>query len=237
MKLAIMQPYFFPYLGYFDLINKVDRWIVFDTPQYIRHGWVNRNRILHPTAGWLYIIVPVNKYSRGTSISQIESSSTQDWRNKILGQLEHYRKRAPFFDETVQLVKQCLAVDEPSLSRLNAFVLDQVCEQLEIPFQFDFSSEMSLELGPINGPGDWALQISRALNASTYINPPGGAHLFDRAEFEKYGIELAIQDYSSFTYPTGSYEFIPDLSIIDVMMWNSAAAIKAFLDEAKSKEA
>lgn len=197
---------------------------------------MNRNRILHPTSGWLHIIVPVKKHSRGTPIWQIEASASQDWCDRIIGQLDHYRKRAPFFHETVQLVQACLAVKETSLSRLNVSVLRQICELLEIPFQYDYLSEMSLELEPIDGPGDWALQISRSLNASEYINPPGGAHLFSRQEFEKYGIELTIQDYYSFNYATGPYQFIPDLSVIDVLMWNSVGTIRAHLDEVKSKE-
>ena len=79
MKVGIMQPYFFPYLGYFDLINRVDKWIVFDTPQYIRHGWVNRNRILHPHQGWQYIVVPLKKHDRDTSINQIETADPTEW--------------------------------------------------------------------------------------------------------------------------------------------------------------
>ena len=71
MKLGIMQPYFFPYPGYFALIAQVDRWVVFDTPQYMRHGWVNRNRILHPGSGWQYIVAPLVKHRRSTSIRDI----------------------------------------------------------------------------------------------------------------------------------------------------------------------
>ena len=97
MKLGIMQPYLFPYLGYFDLIHCTDRWIVFDTAQYIRHGWINRNRILHPTSGWQYFIIPVKKQSRNTPICDIQVSDNPGWRARVLGQLEHYRKRAPYF--------------------------------------------------------------------------------------------------------------------------------------------
>ena len=71
VRLGIMQPYFFPYLGYFDLINRTDRWIVFDTAQYIRHGWVNRNRILHSDSEWQYILVPLKKHSRKAAIKDI----------------------------------------------------------------------------------------------------------------------------------------------------------------------
>ena len=236
MKLAIMQPYFFPYLGYFDLINRVDRWIIFDTPQYIRHGWVNRNRILHPTSGWQYIIVPLKKHHRDTPIYEIQLNRTQDWVGKIINQLEHYSKKAPFHHDTIDLVKRCLAYEEPNLARLNATILREICDVLEIPFDFEYYSEMSLKIGPIQGPGDWALRISRVLDAKEYVNAPGGDHLFDPRWFKQEGIKLTIQKYDSFHYDTAPYEYIPDLSIIDVLMWNSLATVKAYLDDVKATE-
>ena len=102
MRLGIMQPYFLPYLGYFDLIRNTDRWIVFDTPQHIRHGWVSRNRILHPTAGWQYILVPLQGHSHKTAIRDILINDASPWRQRILGQLEHYRRRAPHFERTFE---------------------------------------------------------------------------------------------------------------------------------------
>ena len=120
--LGIMQPYFFPYLGYFDLINYTDRWIVFDTVQYIRHGWVNRNRILHPKEGWQHIVVPLKKHSRDTTIKDIEISKEPKWRKRILGQSQHYKKKAPYFYETYQLIEECLTIEECSISRLNVAI-------------------------------------------------------------------------------------------------------------------
>ena len=231
-----MQPYFFPYMGYFDLIHKVDRWVVFDTPQYIRQGWVNRNRILHPQAGWQYIVVPLKKHSQQTRINRIEIASPHDWRGKIVAQLTHYRRKAPFYDQTLQLVEHCLANTERSLSRLNVSILECVCRVLGIRFTYHYFSDMTLELGPIRGPGDWALQIAAALEASAYINPPGGADLFNPAEFETKGIKLIIQRFRSFTYDTGPYDFIADLSIIDALMWNSPDTIRAYLDQQRAGE-
>jgi hypothetical protein len=95
---------------------------------------------------------------------------------------------------------------------------------------------MSLDLGPIQEPGDWALQISRALDMKEYINAPGGDHLFNPRRFEKEGIKLSIQKYDSFHYDTDSYEYIPDLSIIDVLMWNSPPSVHAYLAGMKQKE-
>lgn len=236
MKLVIMQPYFFPYAGYFDLIHRVDKWVVFDTPQYIRHGWVNRNRILHPQSSWQYIVVPLKRHSRDTPINQIQTASHQDWQGKIIGQLGHYKKKAPFYGETIDLVERALSSKETSLSRLNVSILQTVCQTLEITFNYCYSSEMSLDLGPVDKPGDWALQIAAALKATEYINPPGGAHLFDSQQFEKYDIKLTIQSFTNMVYDTGPYGFEPDLSIIDVLMWNSPGSVKAHLDRQASRE-
>lgn len=230
MKLGIMQPYFFPYLGYFDLINSVDKWVIFDTPQYIRHGWVNRNRILHPKSDWQYIIVPLKKHLRNTPIKEIEIADGIDWRSRILGQIMHYKKRAPSFEETIGFVKRCLSNDDTSLSRLNVSILEKVCEKLGIQFDYNFFFEMDIELDPVEGPGDWALRISEAMGASEYVNPPGGVDLFDARKFEDKGIKLTIREFKNFEYDCRRYKFIPGLSIIDVFMWNSCIKIREYLD-------
>lgn len=230
MKLAIMQPYFFPYLGYFDLIHRTDRWIVFDTAQYIRHGWVNRNRILHPNTGWQYIAAPLRKHHRNTPIADIFVKEGRDWRDRVCGQLVHYRKRAPYYEATADLVRDCLDNDEPSLARLNIAILDKICRHLRIPFRYEFFSDMNLRLGPVAGPGDWALRISEALGASEYVNPPGGEALFDKAGFEKAGIKLTIQRFENMTYRCDGYDFEPALSIVDILMWKSSSAVLQYLE-------
>jgi hypothetical protein len=217
-------------LGYFDLINSVDKWVVFDTAQYIRHGWVNRNRILHPKSGWQYIIVPLKKHSRNTPISEIEISRGMDWKSRILGQIMHYKKQAPLFEEMIGFVETCLSDGDTTLSRLNVSILGKVCERLEIQFDYNYFSEMDIELAPIEDPGDWALGISEAMGASEYVNPPGGMSLFDARKFADKGIKLTIREFKNFEYPCGRHKFIPGLSIIDVFMWNSLCKIKEYLD-------
>ncbi|MCZ7574941.1 MAG: WbqC family protein [Ardenticatenaceae bacterium] len=230
MKLGIMQPYFFPYLGYFDLINYVDKWIVFDTVQYIRHGWINRNRILHPQEGWLYIVVPV-KPSRDSYIRNVTVDNGHDWKQRIIGQLGHYKRKAPYFHETVALVRECLDPEETSISRLNTNALSKVCERLGIGFDYRVLSEMDIELGPVEGPGDWALRISEALGAEEYVNPPGGVDIFDEAMFAASNIKLTFRRLPPLEYTCRGYEFIPNLSIIDLLMWNKPEFIKGYLDE------
>lgn len=238
MKLAIMQPYFFPYLGYIDLIRQAEEWIVFDTAQYIRHGWVNRNRVLHPKEGWLYVVVPVQKQPQSTPISEtVIVNDGGRWRRKIIGQLQHYRKHAPFFQETMSLVKKGISSGKTSIAQLDIDCVSLVCEYLGIGFHYRYFCDMDLELGPIDGPGDWALRISEAVGATEYINAPGGADLFDRSKFEDAGIQLTIQKPVDFVYDCHGYDFQPRLSIIDVMMWNSPQSIRDYLISRQQEEA
>jgi len=226
MKLGIMQPYFFPYPGYFSLIAQCDKWVVFDIPQYIRHGWVNRNRILHPGEGWQYIVVPLKKHGRNTPICDVRISDNENWSEKILHQLAHYRKRAPFFDDTMAFIKDCLSGDQDSLASLNVEILKKSCAHIGIELDTLIASELTIETDQIQGPGDWALVISKHLGASEYINPPGGAHLFDTAAFEEAGIKLTIQRYDDMEYSCRGYNYVPGLSIIDALMWNSPEKIR-----------
>ena len=230
MILGIMQPYFFPYLGYFDLIHYSTRWVVFDTVQYIRHGWVNRNRILHPEKGWQYITVPLAKHSRETLIQDVRVSNDDSWRGRILGQLQHYRKKAPFYHDVYELVQECLSIPERSLSRLNVLIIERLCSFLGIRFDYAFFSDMELALGPVTEPGDWALRISEELGAEEYVNPPGGEHLFDKSKFAESGILLTIREFPIFYYNCNGYLFEPHLSLIDGLMWNPAATVTQFFE-------
>jgi len=232
MKLGIMQPYFFPYLGYFDLINQTEEWIVFDTVQYIRHGWVNRNRVLHPKQGWQYVIVPVKKHSQSTLISETEiMNDGGKWREKIIGQLQHYKRRAPFFQEAMALVKGGVFSENTSIARLNVNCLSLVCEYLGIEFRYQYFSDMHLDLGPIDGPGDWALRISEAMGATEYINPLGGVGIFAPEKFHAAGIKRTIRQLPPMEYQCSPYEFIPNLSIIDVLMWNEPEKVREHLEK------
>jgi hypothetical protein len=229
MKLGAMQPYFFPYIGYFDLIYRTDFWVVFDVAQYIRHGWINRNRVLHPTEGWQYINVPIKHHHYTAPISEIRIAEDGRWRDKLLGQLHLYKRKAPFSKEVIDIVSACLHDTDGSITQLNINSVEAVCAYLGIPFHYKIFSEMNLKLGSVEGSGDWGLRISEALGASEYINPPGGAHLYDRSKFEAAGMKLTIQRPVNFVYDCNGYEFEPNLSIIDVMMWNPPEAVRTYL--------
>ncbi len=235
MKLGVMQPYFFPYLGYFDLIGWADEWVVFDTAQYIRHGWVNRNRILHPTEGWQYVTAPLKKHHRETAICDIAVNNDVAWKKKIIGQVQHYKRKAPFFEQVEAMLSRVLAYRGESLTELNILALQAVCELLGIDFTFSRSSHFVDELPPNCGPGDWALEICRRCGATEYLNPPGGEGLFDRDAFRQAGIDLCIQDFASITYAPRGYSFEPNLSVLDVMMWVPAREVVAYLRDVGSQ--
>lgn len=231
MKLGIMQPYFFPYLGHFDVINQTDRWVVLDATQYVPKSWMNRNRILHPTRGWQYMTVPVHHHDR-CPINDVTLVDRDAACRRILGQIEHYRRgRAPFFGAVRELIESCFAgVEAETLVALNVRSLALTTSYLGIPFDYTVFSEA--DIVPTAGMvrGDWALEISTALGATEYINPPGGRGLFDAAEFAARGIRLAFTDMVDFRYPCGRYAFVEHLSIVDAMMWNPPEAIRAYLD-------
>ncbi len=152
MKLAIMQPYFVPYLGYFALIKHTDQWVVFDTPQFIRHGWIERNRILKPAEGWQYIKIPLVKFKRETPINKVRINRNEDYRRRILAQIKHYKKRAPYYNETIDLIRNLLSFNTDSLVELNIKALEHICEYLDIPLYYTKFSDFHEEIPPINNP-------------------------------------------------------------------------------------
>jgi hypothetical protein len=231
MRLGIMQPYFFPYLGYYSLIKHTDQWIVFDEVQYIRHGWIERNRILKPGEGWQYIGVPLQKHERETKIKNIRLRD-EDWRGKIFRQLEHYRK-APFYQQTMDVIEKCFQINTDNLTQLNAHILKTTCEYLDILFNYQIFSEMDLNIEPVHDAGEWALNISKAIGATHYINPPGGVELFDKEKFNLAKIELRFLSIELQPYSQRRKTFEPGLSIIDVMMFNDKEKINKMLNDFK----
>lgn len=221
MRLAIMQPYFFPYIGYFQLMNAVDQWIVFDTPQYIRHGWVNRNRVLSQGKnGWKYITIPIQKCSRGTAISAIKISES-DWRTDLNRSFDYYSaNKAPFLDETIAFIEEALDQSCEFLIDLLVATLTQTLKHLGLEKPLTRFSEMDISIGDVNHPGQWAVNISGAVGASVYINPPGGREIFVADEFAQRSIDLRFLAPQLDAYDQCRTEFIPGLSIIDCLMFN-----------------
>ena len=174
MRIAIMQPYFFPYLGYYSLIKHTDQFILLDEVQFIRHGWIERNRILKQNEDWLYIKVPLLKEGRETIIKDVKINNTINWKQIIISQLAIYKKTAPYYYSVINLIKSIFANDYNDIVSLNKASLEIVCKYLSIETDFKVFSEMDLAIEPPNEPDEWALNICKTIGGvKEYWNPPG----------------------------------------------------------------
>ena len=232
MKIGIMQPYFFPYLGHFALIDAVDKWVVFDVTQYTPKSWMNRNRILHPKSGWNYVTLPLEKSSISLSSCDVYVRDIDKVKATILGKISHYKKQAPFYWQVVDIITRTFEnATSSKLVDINVSSLKETCDYLGVTFDWDICSELGLSFPQNMGPGDWAPYISEQLKATVYINPSNGIRLFDTHDFTQKHIELHAMSFSSFEYETGSMDFEKNLSILDVMMWNSPSTIRQKMKE------
>ena len=221
MKIAIMQPYLFPYIGYFSLIKNTDHFVFFDTPQYIRKGWINRNRILGAAGKDVYFTVPVEKCPRETAIKEVKISYKENWKEKWMGQLTFYKKRAPYYSNIIQLVWEVLNDDTPYISELAINSVIKTCQYLGVNLNYDIYSEMNLQPFRVEAPDEWALEITQAMQYDTYVNPPGGKAFFNADKYKQANIELEFLSQEILEYNQRVREFVPGLSILDVMMFCS----------------
>ncbi len=230
MKLGLMQPYFLPYLGYFDLIRQTDEWVFFDTAQYIRRGWVNRNRLTKQGGGWAYITVPVQHAPLQTAINKILTDDSQPWPSRILAQFDVLRGSSPFHKPVRAILAAAIEMSFTSIAELNIRLTAAYCAYLGLPLRMRRLSELPLGQMSVSEPGDWALRLCLELGADGYLNPPGGRDLYDPARFASHGIRLEIQSFRPMLYATPGFEFVENLSIIDVLAWNDPRAVMEHLD-------
>jgi hypothetical protein len=234
-RIGIMQPYFFPYLGHFAVIANVDRWVVFDVSQYTPKTWINRNRVLHPSHAWMYVTVPVQGSSQRKLIREMMLNAPDEALSSIKGKLAHYKKKAPFYEDVIHLVERTFSERfDDSLVALNVSSLRIVSEYLTINFDYDLCSKMGLDLSRVEHPGQWALRIAAQVGATEYINPVSGAHLFRPEEFEASGVQLGFVEMPAMHYDPKPYQFIPSLSVLDVLMWNHPRDVRRFVQERSS---
>ena len=220
-----MQPYFFPYIGYFQLIANTDQFIFFDIVQYNKKSWMNRNRILHPSKpdDFQYISVPIAKHNKGSLIKDVDISHDEKWQNKILGQLTVYKKlKAPFYNEVNQIVREILSKECNTLLDLSIESTRTICDYIGIEFNYEIASRINFDKSSISQPGDWALEISKHKKASEYINPPSGYDIFDENKFLDNNIKLSFLKSSLSPYSQSwRKNFKSGLSVLDLIMFNA----------------
>lgn len=224
-----MQPYFMPYIGYFQLINSVDKFVIYDNIQYTKKGWINRNRILINGKDQL-ITIPIKKDSDYLNVVERElSESWENDKNKMLNVIKSSYNKAPYFQEIFELILKCLNNPETNLFR---FIYDSIIlinGYLEIKTPIVISSTVNIDhtLKSQNK----VLSLCKKQNADVYINSIGGIELYDKEIFKQNGIELNFIKSNPIKYKQFNNEFVPWLSIIDIMMFNSKVKIQEYLNE------
>ena len=226
MKLAIMQPYFFPYIGYFQLVNAVDKFVFYDDVNYIKRGWINRNR-LFLSGAVRYITVPLIAASSFEKINRTRVRSEDDWPEQILSVIHQSYAKAPHYRAVANLVEKVLNSHDGYISTLAKNSIIAVTNYLEINKDFCASSSVyeNQELRSI----DRVLDICRREKTSQYWNLPGGKDLYQSETFKNENIELKFIDTVITSYQQMVSEFQPGLSILDVLMFNDREAVKEMI--------
>jgi len=223
MRLAIMQPYFFPYIGYFQLIAAVDMFIVYDNIKYTKKGWINRNRILQNGKD---VMFSLSLSSGSDTLDVCERELAADFnRDKLLNQFKGAYRRAPYFAQTLPLVEQIVRYEEANLFRFLHHSIVKTCEHLGITTEIRISSGIAIDHDLKNQ--NKVLALCEAVGATTYVNSIGGTELYSKEIFQEKGIELKFIQSKPFEYLQFDHSFVPWLSIIDVMMFNSREEIIA----------
>lgn len=222
MKVAIMQPYFLPYLGYWQLLQEADVFVLFDVVKFKKRSWMPRNRVLHPDPNkeFNYIKLPCNA-SSDTLISDVSIAIGSDWLTQIQGILSVYRRmNAVNYDLVEQFFKRWAFSGE---ERFTDFIELQIKDLLPIlgsKCQLMKATDIEFNHADVRAPGTWALEIAKALKATTYINPYGGADIFDEELYRINGIDLRFLRSHLTEYPQGNRpSFSSGLSIIDKLMF------------------
>jgi hypothetical protein len=230
MKLAVMQPYIFPYIGYFQLINAVDKFVFYDDVNFIKKGWINRNRILVNSSDFLFA-VPLQKISQNILIkdTQIKTSDYDVWKNKFLQTIEMNYKKAPHFVDVFKLITNILESDDLSSSGLAVNSVKKISHYLDVQTEFIISSQTyeNINLGRQNR----IIDICQQEESNHYINAVGGQELYKKEDFIQQGIKLNFLQTLPIEYKQFKNEFIPWLSIIDVLMFNSTEEVRIMINQ------
>jgi hypothetical protein len=226
MKLAIMQPYLFPYLGYYQLVAAVDKFVFYDDVNFINRGWINRNRILLNGEAF-YITVPLAGASQCKKINEISVHNEGRWRKKMLESIRHSYAKAPHFDSVNPIISDIFLANDSHISRLAIRSVTTMSDYLGLKTEFVMSSSI-YKNADLKGDNR-ILDICGREKTTFYYNLPGGRDLYDKNIFESRGVCLRfmiprLQEYKQF-----SGSFCPGLSIIDVLMFNDRSAVVEML--------
>ena len=218
---AIMQPYFFPYIGYFQLIAAADVFIVYDNIKYTKSGWINRNRMLLNGKDAMFSL-PLKKASDCLDVRDRELAADFN-PHKVLNQISGAYRRAPFFMQTFPLIEAILCRDERNLFTFIHHSLVATCKHIGISTEIRISSSIAIDHNLKNQAK--VLALCAAVGASIYVNAIGGMELYSKDQFLAHGVELKFIKSTTVEYEQFGDTFVPWLSIIDVMMFNPVEAV------------
>jgi len=228
MTLGIMQPYFLPYIGYWQLMASVDRFVIYDNVKYTKKGWINRNRFLLNGAPE-YFTVPLKSAPDTSTIAERELAGDYD-RDKLLRSLAAAYRKAPRFTEVFPVVEQIVQARAVNLFEYLHHSLVVMAAFLEIDTPIVISSTIAIDhnLQAENK----VLALCRAAGADRYLNPIGGQELYSGKSFAAAGVTLEFLQSRTIEYPQLGAPFVPSLSILDVLMFNDRPVVRGLLQEA-----
>lgn len=209
-----MQPYFFPYIGYFQLICSSDAFVIFDDVNFIKKGWINRNRILSAGEPKLITLELIGA-SQNKLIKQLSIGNNN---KKLLKSIQYNYAKAPYFKTVYPLIEEILSFPESNLAKYLENSLKKVCDYLQIETNWYISSTLDKQ-NTLTGENR-ILNICEVMNAKHYINLPGGRNLYNTSSFKNSGIELSFINMHTYPYSQFDKPFVGGLSIIDIMMFN-----------------
>lgn len=224
---VVMQPYFFPYLGYFQLVAASSVFVYFQDASYIKGGWINRNRVLVQGRPHVFT-VPIEKASSHRTIEATNIANAQDWRSHFVRLLEQAYARAPFRDRVLNLVSNVVYSTTSSIGRLAEESVRAVCAYVGFVPQWRQSHEFQFSDSPRGAAR--IKRICQALEAERYVNAPGGKALYDAQDFQRAGIELRFLRPVLPEYEQTGGAFVSGLSIIDVLMFNSPEVTRTWME-------
>ena len=228
MTIAIMQPYILPYIGYLQLMANVDKFIFYDDVAFINRGWINRNRVLMNGKDFMFTI-PLKEASQNKLINEIYIDNTINWRPKFLKGIEQSYKKAPFYQEVYPMIEKIINDNSEKINDYIANSFEVLNQYLDIKTEIVRSS--SIYQNAHLKAQERILDICIREKASHYINPIGGMELYQKSIFEQQNIKLSFIKTKPVQYTQFKNEFVPWLSVLDVLMFNDKITIQGFLNE------
>ena len=250
MTIAIMQPYFMPYIGYFQAINAVDKYILYGNVNFEKKSWVNRNRLMQRNGAIEPMIVPLKKKSSNSLIKEMAIDYSTDWQRRLLRSIQTNYGKAPYFEETFSLLTSILSKQYETLMELNTESIKAFARHLGITTEIETDNSRFDDMEEKLRKSDDAyvefpymhktrpvrkvarvIEMCKRERSNHYINAIGGTAMYSKEEFAQYGIQLEFIRTNPIEYDQFNNKFEPYLSIIDVLMHNGKNKTKQMLEE------